>query len=251
VAGIFGVQNYLITDGNVAFGVNVIPNEIVQLLGGPQNFLPVLGITAVPTVYTGFEMVTGDMDKRGKTLVVSGAAGNVGQWACQLGKHLYGMRVVGIAGTDEKCKYLLEELGCDAAVNYKAKNYEELISKACPNGVDVYYENVGGWITDSILLRVNKFARIIFCGSISQYNQGVPDQLKNFFMVLVKSVRFQGFIVGDVPSLIPKCYEVVAKLVSEKKVKWRQHELKGIDKFVAGLNSLWAGENIGKTFITL
>jgi len=247
VTGLFGVQNYFLTNGE---GVNVIPNEIIQLLGGPHNFLPVLGITAVPTVYTGFEMVAGDMNKEGKTLVVSGAAGNCGQWACQLGKYLYGMRVVGITGSDEKCRYL-EEIGCDATVNYKSKNFNEELSKACPNGIDLYFENVGGWITDEVLLRTNKFSRVIFCGSISQYNSGVPEGLKNIFMVLLNRVRFQGFIVGDDPSLIGKSYEIVAKLVSEGKVKWKNYEIKGIENFVKGLDSLWSGENTGKTYIAL
>jgi NADPH-dependent curcumin reductase CurA len=249
VTGLFGSQNYFLTNGEILFGVNVIPNEIIQLIGGPHNFLPVLGVTAVPTVYSGFEIVAGDMDKKGKTLVVSGAAGNCGQWACQLGKQLYGMRVVGIAGTDDKCRYL-EEIGCDVALNYKSKKFEEELTKACPNGIDLYYENVGGWITDSVLLRMNKFSRFIFCGSISEYNS-VPEGLKNIFMVVVSRIRFQGFIVGDDPSLIPKSYEVVAKLVSEGKVKWKNYELKGIGNFIKGLDSLWSGENTGKTYLSL
>jgi NADPH-dependent curcumin reductase CurA len=249
VTGLFGVQQYFLTNGEIIFGVNVIPNDIIKLLGGPHNFLPVLGVTAVPTVYTGFEMVAGDMEKRGKTLVVSGAAGNVGQWACQLGKHLYGMRVVGIAGSDEKCRYL-EEIGCDVAVNYKAKNFQEALFQACPNGIDLYFENVGGWITDIVLLKTNKFSRIIFCGSISQYNQA-PEGLKNLFMILVNRIRFQGFIVGDDPALIGKSYGIVAQLVSEGKVKWKNYELKGIENFLKGLDSVFSGENTGKTYITL
>ena len=151
VTGVLGVQEYIVTDTtDPSRGYQKVSEDVLDRIGGPESFLPVLGITGFPTAYSGLETVAGDMEKEGKTLVVSGAAGNVGQWVVQLGKQLYGMKVVGIAGSTEKCDYLVNELGCDGAINYKSDDLAGAIREQCPDGVDLYFDNVGGNISDQV-----------------------------------------------------------------------------------------------------
>jgi len=247
VAGLLGCQTYALAH---EAGLLKLDPQLLAALGGIQNFVPTLALTAAPTAYVGMEIVCSDMQKEGKTLVVSGAAGNVGQWICQLGKQHYKMKVVGIAGSDEKCRHLIEELGCDAAINYKTENIRESLDRICPEGVDVYFDNVGGVISEAVYEKMNVFGRVVFCGMISSYNSE-PWAFPGFGYVLGKRLRVQGFIVGDGLQYLPTCFQIVAGLVHSKKVKFYTHELKGIEKFIHGLDCLWKGDNIGKVFITL
>jgi len=244
VSGVFGMQKYCFNGGNCG----KIDQTIIDALGGVENYIPTCGLSASPTAYIGIEIIASDMVKKGKTLVVSGAAGNVGQWVTQLGKVHYGMKVVGIAGSDEKCKFLLEELGCDGAINYKKENVRDAISRICPEGVDLYFDNVGGDISEAVYEKMNNFGRVIVCGIISSYNSE-PWKFPGMDLILVKRLCVQGFIVSDHFNLVPNCIQIVSGLVLQKKVKFfTQIELKGIDKYTNALDDLWSGNNIGKVY---
>eukprot|EP01129_Flabellula_baltica_P017355 TRINITY_DN95_c0_g2_i1.p1 TRINITY_DN95_c0_g2~~TRINITY_DN95_c0_g2_i1.p1 ORF type:complete len:362 (+),score=101.70 TRINITY_DN95_c0_g2_i1:54-1088(+) len=246
VTGILGAQYYAVLNGES--GANVVPDEVIEGLGGAENFIPVLGLTGLPTAFVGIEVTAGDMEKEGKTLVVSGAAGNVGQWVVQLGKLHYKMRVVGIAGSEEKLEYL-RELGCDEVINYKTQDIGEALSATCPNGIDLYFDNVGGNITEQVLYRLNKFARVAFCGIISTY---VSDAWANaaYGMVLLRSARVQGFVVMDRPDLIEESATVALSLLKNG-ATYKTYPLEGLDNFVPGLDALWAGANTGKVYLKL
>jgi len=245
VFGLVGLQLYSVLNSGF-----LVPDYLIHGLGGIQNFIPVLAITCFPTAYVGMECVTSDMDKEGKTLVVSGAAGNVGQWVVQLGKLLYGMRVVGIAGGKEKCDHLVKELGCDAAIDYKSQNVGEALKELCPNGVDVYYDNVGGEITESVFENMNNFGRVVFCGSISSY-VGEPWALRNYSFVMMKRLRVQGFIVTDYPKLVRDSYAASLELIETGKLKYYTHPVNGLEHFFEAFNLLFSGANKGKVFLRL
>eukprot|EP01129_Flabellula_baltica_P017354 TRINITY_DN95_c0_g1_i1.p1 TRINITY_DN95_c0_g1~~TRINITY_DN95_c0_g1_i1.p1 ORF type:complete len:372 (+),score=91.76 TRINITY_DN95_c0_g1_i1:82-1116(+) len=246
VSGLLGAQLYAVVSD--AAGVMLIPDDVVAGLGGGENFLPVLGLTGFPTAFVGLEITAGDMEKEGKTLVVSGAAGNVGQWVVQLGKLHYKMRVVGIAGSEEKLEYL-RELGCDEVINYKTQDIGEALSATCPNGIDLYFDNVGGVITEQVSYRLNKFARIAFCGIISTY---VSDEWANaaYGMILLRSVRVQGFVVMDRPDLIEESFGVALSLL-QNGATYKTYPLNGLENFVPALDALWAGSNTGKVYLRL
>jgi len=227
-----------------------IEQGLIDALGGLENFIPTLGLTSAPTAYVGMEIVCSDMQKEGKTLVVSGAAGNVGQWVIQLGKLHYKMKVVGIAGSEEKCRHIVEELGADAAINYKTENVGEALARICPEGVDVYFENVGGAISEAVYEKMNTYGRVVFCGMISSYNSE-PWRFPGFGYIIEKRLRVQGFVVSDRLDLLPSCFQIVAGLVAQKKVKFYTHEVKGIEHYVDSLDVLWRGDNIGKVYLTV
>jgi len=247
VGGMTCIQTYALVNEKALIKLDP---QLIETLGGPHNFIPTLNLTSAPTAFVGIEILCSDMEKEGKTLVVSGAAGNVGQWVVQLGKLHYKMKVVGIAGNDEKCRHLVEELGCDAAINYKTENVREALARICPEGVDVYFDNVGGEISEAVYWNMNNFGRVALCGIISSYNSE-PWRFPGMGLILVKRLRVQGFIVMDRVDLLPRCFQIVAELVHQKKVKFYTHELKGIENFINGLDALWNGDNIGKVYLTL
>ena len=187
VTGTIGWQDYGISDGA---GLRVIP-------AGPLPLTAYLGLFGMVGLTAYFGLLDVGQPKAGETLVVSGAAGAVGSIVGQIGK-IVGCRVVGIAGTDEKCAWLTDELGFDAAVNYKTDNVVRKLRKHCPDGIDVIFENVGGEILEAEMTWINNFARIAVCGLISGYNaterQGGPS---TFPLVLIRRARVEGFIVFD------------------------------------------------------
>lgn len=183
-------------------------------------------------------------------MVVSGAAGAVGSIVGQIAK-IKGCRVVGIAGSDEKVRYLTEELGFDAAVNYK--NHEALfknLQRACPKGVDVYFDNVGGPTSDMVLPLLNKHARIPICGQISMYNLETPDVgLRPQSFILVSSSLMQGFIVFDYASRYPEAMQHMAEWVQAGKIRYRENIVEGFENTPKALIGLFHGENIGKQLV--
>jgi NADPH-dependent curcumin reductase CurA len=181
--------------------------------------------------------------------VVSGAAGAVGSLVGQIGK-IKGCRVVGIAGSDEKCTWLLEKLDFDAAVNYKSESVPERLKELCPNGIDVFYDNVGGKILDVVLSLINVKARIVICGMISQYNavKPVPGPY-NFRNILTRRARVEGFIVLDYTNRYDQAYRQLAKWFSKGKIQYRVDVVDGLIEAPNAINKLFDGSNQGKLIV--
>lgn len=242
VAGLFGVQTHAVSDGR---GVTRADLDVAPL----QTWIGGLGMPG-ETAYFGLTEV--GQAKAGETVVVSAASGAVGQIVGQVAKIL-GCRAVGIAGGPEKCRFLTEELGFDAAVDYKAGRLAEDLDAACPDGIDVDFENVGGEILDAVLGRMNRFGRVAVCGLISAYNATAPQPpLQNLRAVLVMRLRMQGFIVFDFAG---KRKEAVAQLSAwhrAGRLKFREDIREGgIDAYPDVLNLLYTGGNFGKLILKL
>lgn len=236
VQGMLGWQEYVVSNGQ---GLNKLP----QMGLPPTAFLGLFGHIGL-TAY--FGLLDIGQPKPGETLVVSAAAGAVGSIVGQIGK-IKGCRVVGLAGSDEKCRWLVDELGFDAAINYKKEPVLASLKKHCPNGIDIYFENVGGEILDAVLALINNFARIPLCGLISMYNatERVPGPY-NFSNLLTRRVRLQGFIVID---YMPRAQEGIAELSKwymEGKLKYRVDVVEGLDQAPKAVNKLFEGSNQGK-----
>jgi NADPH-dependent curcumin reductase CurA len=211
-----------------------------------------LGVLGVPGFTGWYGLKAIGAPKAGETLVVSGAAGATGSLVVQMGKIL-GLRVVGTAGTDDKCKWLTGELGADAAINYrKAPDLFEALRAACPKGVDIYFENVGGPMLDAVLRLVNPFARIPLCGMISQYNLETPEPGPRFMMNMVGNrVLMRGFIISDHFDQYPAFLAEVGGWLREGKIKHEVTLVDGIDNAVKAFMGLFSGDNLGKMVVRL
>jgi hypothetical protein len=190
--------------------------------------------------------------KKGETVVISGAAGAVGIVAGQIAK-LQGARVVGIAGSDEKCRLLKEQFGFDDAINYKtAKVMKKAVAASCPEGVDVYFDNVGGEITDAVILNLNFHSRIVLCGQISHYNATeLPVGPVILPRLLTRSVMLQGFIVSNYSARFEEGLTNLAKWVIEGKLKYSETVIKGFDKLPEAFLGLFSGKNQGKMLVEI
>eukprot|EP00389_Voromonas_pontica_P002705 GDKH01004026.1.p1 GENE.GDKH01004026.1~~GDKH01004026.1.p1 ORF type:complete len:337 (-),score=77.90 GDKH01004026.1:253-1263(-) len=188
--------------------------------------------------------------KKGDVVFVSGAAGAVGSAVGQLCKHVFGCKVFGSAGTDDKVQFILNECGFDGAFNYRNETYEAAVKRLCPDGVDVYFDNVGGEALDALLVAMKPFGRIVACGSISQYNnKGDAYGVKNLFAVIGKRLLMQGFIVTDYEKEFPQAVQELAEFMAQGKIKSRETVLQGFEKIPAGFVGLFKGDNIGKMVI--
>ena len=185
--------------------------------------------------------------KAGETVVVSAASGAVGSVVGQLAK-LKGCRVVGIAGGAEKCAYVVDELGFDACVDYKAGNLEADLAAATPDGIDAIFENVGGKVFDAALARTNAFGRIALCGWIAGYN-GEPTPVDNFRLILINRLTVRGFIVSEQPELWPQGLAELGKLVAEGKLKFRESVADGLANAPDAFIGLLKGRNFGKQLV--
>ncbi len=207
-----------------------------------------LGILGMPGLTAYFGLTDIGSPKQGETLVVSGAAGAVGSTVVQIGKIL-GCRVIGIAGTDEKTSYLTDTLGADAAINYKTENVREAVKQACPDGVDIYFDNVGGEIADAIYPRLNKFARIVQCGAISSYNVQ-NDQGPRIQGYLIKSsALIKGFVVADYQDRYKEGFEHLSKWLQEGKLTYEETVKEGFENIPDAFFGLFKGENLGKQLV--
>lgn len=237
VSGWLGVQEYAVCDESAVFEVNT---DAVPL----PTYIGALGMPGM-TAYFGLLEV--GAPKEGETVVVSGAAGAVGSVVGQIAK-LKGCRVVGIAGGPDKCKWIVDELGFDAAIDYKGgRDLNEALREQCPEGVDVYFDNVGGPILDAVLARLARGARVVICGAISQYNN--LDAVKgpsNYMSLLVNRARMEGFVVVDYMSRAPEAMREMAGWIAEGRLVAREDVVEGFERFPDALLKLFAGENVGK-----
>ena len=236
-----GVQAYCVVPAGEAKRQGLF--KIDTRLGTPNQWLNVLGMPGM-TGYFGLMDV--GMPKAGETVVVSGAAGAVGQTVGQLAK-IKGCRVVGIAGGRAKCDWVVNELGFDACVDYKAGNIKGDLKDACPKGIDIYFDNVGGEILDTVLTRINRKARIIICGAISQYNATAPVKgPANYLSLLVNRARMEGIVVFDYVERFPVAVRELAGYLKDGRMKSKEDVVVGLDTFPETLLKLFNGENFGK-----
>ncbi len=236
VVGIFGVQEYALSNGK---GVNLVDAKAVAL----PVYLGALGMTGF-TAYFGL-LDVGQL-KEGETVVVSAAAGAVGSLVGQIAK-IRGCRVIGIAGGPEKCRMIVDEFGFDAAIDYKHDDLHAALKQHCPKGIDVYFDNVGGEILEAALARLALHARIVICGAISQYNSttGVKGPA-NYMALLVARARMQGFVVFDYASRYGEALRDLATWMTQGKLKSREDVVSGFTDFPEILLKLFRGENTGK-----
>ena len=246
VSGSFGVQEYCLIDGKDLARTGV--SKIDLHLGSLPQWLNVLGMPGM-TGYFGLLEV--GQPKAGETVVVSGAAGAVGQTVGQVAR-IRGCRAVGIAGGKAKCDFVVNELLFDACIDYKSGNLKDALKEHCPKGVDVYFDNVGGEILDTVLTRINRHARIVVCGAISQYNNTTPVKgPANYLSLLVNRARMEGMVVFDYAERYAQAVNEIAQWMREGKFVSREDVVEGIENFPATLNKLFSGENFGKLVLKL
>jgi NADPH-dependent curcumin reductase CurA len=240
VSGLTGVQEYWIgqADDRTASFHKVDAN--IAPLPSWRNALGMPGMTAY------FGLLDVGRPHTGETVVVSGAAGAVGMTVGQIAKQR-GCNVVGIAGGPEKCKFVVEELGFDACIDYKNESLKDGLKRHCPDGVDVYFDNVGGEILDTVLTKINMKARIVICGAISQYN--AVEAVKgpsNYLSLLVNRARMEGVVVFDYAHRYPEAVEAISNWMKEGKLKSREDIVVGFENFPQTLLMLFSGANFGK-----
>ncbi len=237
-----GWRDIFISDGE---GLEIIDPERAPL----QTYLGIMGMPGL-TAYVGL-MIIGEI-KPEDTVFVSAASGAVGSLVCQIAK-LKGCRVAGSAGSDEKVSWLIDEAKIDAAINYKtAVDLESEIASACPEGIDLYFDNVGDKHLEAALNLMNQFGRIVICGAIATYNDTEPKPgPPNLRQVLVKRLKVQGFIVTDNKELYPVFLEQMSNWIAEGKIKWRETIVEGLDKAPDAFMGLFKGENTGKMLVKL
>jgi NADPH-dependent curcumin reductase CurA len=240
VSGRLGWQGYAISDGRdiAALPTGVDPLMQLGLLGH-------IGLTAY------FALLDLGRPQPGETVIVTGAAGAVGSLAGQIAK-LHACRVVGIAGSAEKCRWITHELGFDAAINYKTDDVAAALERTCPNGIDVAFENVGGPILDAILAKASLHARIVICGLISQYNARGPVQgPANFDRVLIKRLHVSGFMLMDYRHRAAEAIPQLLKWHAEGKLKYRLDVIDGLENAPVAVNKLFDGSNAGKLVVKI
>ncbi len=246
VTGAIGVQEYCLVPQDQIRRIGLTP--IDPRLGSISQWLNVLGMPGM-TGYFGLMDI--GAPKAGDTVVVSGASGAVGQTVGQLAK-IKGCRVVGIAGGPEKCQWVVDELGFDACIDYKAGPVNDGLKTHCPDGVDIYFDNVGGEILDAVLTRINRKARIVICGAISQYNAAQIQGPKNYMSLLVNRARMEGMVVLDYAPRYAQAVVEMSGYLRDGSMKSREDVVVGgVADFPATLAKLFSGENFGKLVLQL
>jgi NADPH-dependent curcumin reductase len=240
VQGFLGWQDYAIADGTDLYKFSKDPSTPLTAYLGLFGFI---GMTAY------FGLLDIGKPKIGETLVVSAAAGAVGSLVGQIGK-IKGCRVIGIAGSEEKCRWLKDELGFDAAINYKTESVLKSLQQHCPDGIDVYFESVGGEILDAVLSLINLRARIVLSGLISQYNANEPvPGPYNFVNILYKRAKVEGFIILDYFSRAQEALADLNQWYAQGKIKYRVDAINGLENAPRTINKLFDGTNQGKLII--
>jgi NADPH-dependent curcumin reductase CurA len=239
VSGPFGMQEYAISDGQ----------RVVKVDPKAAPLPKYLGVLGMPGMTAYFGLLDTGQPKAGDTVVVSAAAGAVGAPVGQIAKIL-GCRVVGIAGGAEKCGYIVEHLGFDAAVDYKSEDVRAALQKHCPDGIQVYFDNVGGTILEAALANLARGARIVICGAISQYNNTGPvTGPRNYMSLLVNRASMKGMLVFDYADRFSQAGAQMAAWMAAGKLKSREHIVEGLATFPDTLLKLFTGENEGKLML--
>lgn len=239
VEGRLGWQEYAVSDGQ---GVRKVDPEAAPISTA-------LGVLGMPGLTAYFGLLQVGQPKPGETVVVSAASGAVGGLVGQIAR-LVGCRAVGLAGSDAKVDYLRRDLGYDAGINYKTADLDAALVEACPKGIDVYFDNVGGRITEAVSRHVNPFARFAVCGLISQYNLTEPELApRNERFVLVSRVRIQGFIVFDFAARYPEGLRQLTEWLRQGKLRYREDVVDGLERAPAALIGLLKGRNFGKQLV--
>jgi NADPH-dependent curcumin reductase CurA len=238
VTGYDGWQSYGVSSGR----------ELRKLDPKTAPISTAIGVLGMPGMTAFVGLMDIGQPKPGETVVVSAASGAVGSVVGQLAK-VKGCRVVGIAGSADKCSYVVEELGFDACINYKTEDLVTALKAACPNGVDVYFENVGGKIFEAILRVLNDFARIPLCGLISEYNATANTPGPNLRPLLVHRALIKGFIVSDHNDRAAAFVQEVAPLVASGRIKFREDIVEGLDRAPEAFIGLLHGKNFGKLMV--
>jgi NADPH-dependent curcumin reductase CurA len=236
VNGVFGSQEYAVSDGQ---GVVKVDPDLAPL---PTH----LGTLGQPGLTAYFGLLDVARPQSGETVVVSAAAGAVGSTAGQIAK-LKGCRVVGIAGGAEKCRFLVERLGFDAAVDYKAEDVGKALPQHCPDGVNVFFDNVGGEILDAVLTRIAVRARIVLCGATSQYNASdIVRGPANYLSLILNRANMAGFLIFDYVDRYPEGRRELEQWLRTGKLHSHEHVVEGFDQFPRALRMLFEGANLGK-----
>ena len=239
VVGVTGVQDYAIAKAKDLTKVDPRLAPLPRYLGA----LGMPGLTAY------FGLLDIGQPKEGETVVVSAAAGAVGAVTGQIAK-IKGCRVIGIAGGPDKCRYVVEDLGFDAAIDYKSEEVRAALARHCPKGIDIYFDNVGGEILDIVLSMLARRARVIICGAISQYNN--PESIqgpRNYLSLLVNHALMEGFVIFDYAPRHPEGMQALAGWMLAGKLKAREDIVEGLETFPDTLQKLFRGENFGKLVI--
>ncbi|WP_288639431.1 NADP-dependent oxidoreductase [Comamonas kerstersii] len=246
VVGMGGWQLYSVVDGNAPGMLRKVDTTHV-----PLSYY--LGAVGMPGVTAWYGLVKIINPKPGETVVVSAATGAVGSAFGALAK-ARGCRVVGIAGGPEKCAYAVNELGFDACIDYRAhsdlKAMSQALKQACPNGIDGYFENVGGYLLDAVLLRANAFARVALCGMIAGYD-GAPLPLQNPALILINRVKIEGFIVSEHMDVWPQALQELATLVAQGQLRPRESIAQGLENAPEAFLGMLKGKNFGKQLVQL
>jgi NADPH-dependent curcumin reductase CurA len=238
VTGLFGIQHYAVLP---ARGLTKLPDSGVPL----PAYLNALGIPGM-TAY--FGLLDIGHPQPGQTVAVSAAAGSVGSLVGQIAR-INGARAVGIAGGPEKCRLLTEEYRFDGAVDYRAGSIAAGLREHCPDGVDVFFDNVGGDALEAGLRNLARGARVVLCGAISQYNDGAQQGPRNYMALLVRRARMEGFVVFDYAGRYAEAAEEIAGWLSSGELVTREHILDGLETFPESLLMLYRGENTGKLML--
>ncbi|XYH95645.1 NADP-dependent oxidoreductase [Sorangium sp. So ce1128] len=243
VEGRTGWQAYAVTDGN---GLRKVDPALAPV----STALGVLGMPGM-TAYTG--LLNLGQPKPGETVVVAAASGAVGSVVGQIAK-IKGCRAVGVAGGQRKCDHVVNELGFDACVDHRSPDLAERLKEACPGGIDVYFENVGGAVFEAALPLLNPFARVPVCGLIAHYNDTAPppgpDRLPGLMrQVLSKRLMFRGFIVSDFAEQSPEFLQETSRWIREGRIKYREDIVEGLDRAPEAFIGLLKGENFGKLIV--
>ena len=242
VFGMLGWQEYALADEGEA-SLTVLPPGV-----DPTVAIGVLGVTGMTAYFGLFDI---GQPKPGDTVVVSGAAGATGSVVGQLARIEGAGTVVGIAGSAEKCAWLTDELGFDHAINYRDEPVGKRLRATCPDGIDVYFDNVGGEILDDCLAQLSMKARVVLCGAISQYNEERPVGPRNYLNLIVKRARMEGFLILDYLDRFPDAQVRMAGWVMEGKIQHREHLVDGLEHAGDALNLLFSGGNTGKVIVRL
>lgn len=246
VVGMGGWQEYQLVDASQRGVLQKVDTTHIPL----SAYLGAVGMPGVTAWYGLTQIIA---PKAGETVVVSAASGAVGGAVGQLAK-VRGARAVGIAGGADKCRYVVEELGFDACIDYKehrdARSLSAALKNACPNGIDGYFENVGGMILDAVMLRANAFARVAMCGMISGYN-GEPIPMSAPQLILVNRMKIEGFIVSEHMELWPAALKELGGLMATGKLKYRESVAQGLENAPEAFLGLLKGRNFGKQLVKL